>query len=238
MKLKAVKFGVITFAMLICCSFSVFSQNICNLQINVYEFKDDGSAEQYPVKVAKFKFISSENGKSIKISNKNGVYSANNLAEGKYNLTVSKPGFQKTLKKMSIDCGLINLQNTISEIVFLWKGSSKQTFNMSFDGVAGVTSGATRVKNADSPSSDVNKNASYLDSPKYPSAAKAVGAKGKVEVKVLINELGYVVSAEAVSGHPLLRSASVGAAKSSKFKMTFLDGVPVKVSGIISYIFN
>jgi protein TonB len=58
-----------------------------------------------------------------------------------------------------------------------------------------------------------------------------------VVVQVLIDENGNVVSAHAVSGHPLLQAAAVGAARSAKFSPTKLSGQPVKVTGVIQYNF-
>jgi TonB family protein len=77
----------------------------------------------------------------------------------------------------------------------------------------------------------------YAPEPVYPAIAKAAGAEGSVSVKVTVDEGGNVVAAEAVSGHPLLRTAAVSAARASKFKPTFLEGKSVKVSGVISYVF-
>ena len=73
--------------------------------------------------------------------------------------------------------------------------------------------------------------------PQYPPIAKAAGAEGTVSVKVTVDEEGNVVAARAVSGHPLLRTAAVDAARATKFKPTVVDGRPVKVSGVISYDF-
>lgn len=84
----------------------------------------------------------------------------------------------------------------------------------------------------------VNGKAISLPAPAYPAAAKAVGAKGSVSVQVLIDENGSVVSANAASGHPLLRQAAEGAARRAKFRPTELSGQPVKVSGVITYVFN
>ena len=53
----------------------------------------------------------------------------------------------------------------------------------------------------------------------------------------MVDEEGNVIKAEAVSGHPLLQSAAVAAAREAKFKPTRLDGKPVKVTGVISYVF-
>lgn len=83
----------------------------------------------------------------------------------------------------------------------------------------------------------INGNATSLPKPRYSSAAKAVGARGKVNVRVLINENGRVVSADAVSGHPLLRNAAEAAARQARFSQTLLSGRPVKVSGVIVYNF-
>lgn len=83
----------------------------------------------------------------------------------------------------------------------------------------------------------VNSKATNLVKPVYPPAARAVKASGSVNVQVTISESGSVISASAVSGHPLLRSAAVQAARSSKFSPTLLSGQPVKVTGVIVYNF-
>jgi protein TonB len=83
----------------------------------------------------------------------------------------------------------------------------------------------------------LNGKATSLPKPPYPPAARAVRASGAVSVQVLIDERGNVVSASAVSGHPLLRAAAVQAARSARFSPTQLSGQPVKVSGVITYNF-
>lgn len=83
----------------------------------------------------------------------------------------------------------------------------------------------------------LNGKALMLPKPEYPEAAKAVKAGGTVSVQVLIDEGGNVISAEAISGHPLLRAAAVNAARGAQFSPTILDGSVVKVSGIVTYNF-
>jgi TonB family protein len=83
----------------------------------------------------------------------------------------------------------------------------------------------------------VNGKALKLAKPAYPPAAKAVRASGAVNVQILIDEEGSVVSATAVSGHPLLRAAAEQAARESKFAPTRLNGQPVRVSGVVVYNF-
>ena len=83
----------------------------------------------------------------------------------------------------------------------------------------------------------VNGKARNLVTPQYPSAARAVRAAGQVSVQVTIDESGNVISANASSGHTLLRGAAESAARASKFNPTLLSGQPVKVTGIIIYNF-
>lgn len=84
----------------------------------------------------------------------------------------------------------------------------------------------------------VNGKAQNLPAPEYPAAAKAVRASGTVNVQVTVDENGDVTSANAVSGHPLLRSAAETAARQAKFPPTQLSGYPVKFTGVIVYNFT
>jgi hypothetical protein len=81
----------------------------------------------------------------------------------------------------------------------------------------------------------VRNRAKSLPQPEYPAAARAVRAGGGVNVHVVIAENGAVYSAEAISGHPLLRRASEVAACASEFELTRLSGQPVSVSTVITY---
>ena len=83
----------------------------------------------------------------------------------------------------------------------------------------------------------LNGKAINLPKPGYPPIARAAHASGTVVVQVLIDENGSVVSASAVSGHPLLINAAVSAARQAKFSPTKLSGQPVKVTGVIQYNF-
>jgi protein TonB len=83
----------------------------------------------------------------------------------------------------------------------------------------------------------LNGKAISLPKPAYPAIAKAAHAAGTVTVQVLIDENGNVVSAKAISGHPLLQAVAVAAARQARFSPTKLSGQPVKVSGMIQYNF-
>lgn len=73
--------------------------------------------------------------------------------------------------------------------------------------------------------------------PPYPAIAKAARASGTVTVQITVDETGKVVSAKAVSGHPLLLQAAQQAAYQARFSPTMLSGQAVKVSGVITYNF-
>lgn len=83
----------------------------------------------------------------------------------------------------------------------------------------------------------MNGKAIHLAQPEYPPIARSAQAGGPVTVQVLIDENGSVLSAHAISGHPLLRSSAERAARASKFTPTMLSGQPVKVTGTIVYNF-
>jgi TonB family protein len=76
-----------------------------------------------------------------------------------------------------------------------------------------------------------------LPKPSYPQIAKIAGAHGPVNVQVLIDEMGKVVSAKAVSGNPMLMAAAQQAAYGARFSPTRLGEQAVKVSGVITYNF-
>ena len=60
----------------------------------------------------------------------------------------------------------------------------------------------------------------------------------EVRVRVVVDEAGRVMWAKAVSGHPLLHAPAVAAARKALFAPTLLSGRPVKVAGVLTYIFE
>jgi periplasmic protein TonB len=116
---------------------------------------------------------------------------------------------------------------------------------------AGTVVSATKVEVADAPPPPpaptpprapisggvLNGKAISLPKPQYPAIAKQAHASGTVVVQVTIDENGGVISAHAVSGHPLLQAVCVAAARQARFSPTKLSGQPVKVTGVITYNF-
>ena len=83
----------------------------------------------------------------------------------------------------------------------------------------------------------LNSEARSLPKPIYPPIAKQIRVQGTVNVQVLIDETGRVVSAKAVSGHPLLIPEAQKAALQARFSPTVIGDQAVKISGVISYNF-
>jgi TonB family protein len=83
----------------------------------------------------------------------------------------------------------------------------------------------------------VNGKALNLIVPPYPAEAKEKRVSGTVNVNVLINETGNVITACAVTGARELHRASEIAAYGSKFTPTTVQGKPVRVTGTIVYNF-
>lgn len=58
----------------------------------------------------------------------------------------------------------------------------------------------------------------HVESPHYPPLARQVAVQGKVSVSAVIDLQGNVISAEAITGHPLLKEVSVANLRKWKFQ--------------------
>lgn len=74
--------------------------------------------------------------------------------------------------------------------------------------------------------------------PIYPPLARQIHLQGDVSVEVIISPEGRVESARVVNGHPMFAQYARGAALSWRFQPTFLNGVPVRVTGVIVFVFK
>ena len=96
-----------------------------------------------------------------------------------------------------------------------------------------AASGGTNIRG-----NALNGKAISLPTPEYPVIARQAQASGSVTVQVTVDEEGNVISANAMTGHPLLRAAAVAAAQKAKFSQTRLNGELVKVTGVLTYFFT
>jgi TonB family protein len=95
----------------------------------------------------------------------------------------------------------------------------------------------TKPENRTLEGGNLNLRVIEKPAPLYPPIAKAARAQGEVTVRVVADECGNVISAHAVSGHPLLQTAAVVAARQARLAPVLLRGDSVKVTGTLTYDF-
>ena len=101
---------------------------------------------------------------------------------------------------------------------------------------AGVDTSADEYAPADK--GILNSQAIELPKPAYPAEAKKDHITGQVQVKVIVDETGKVIFAEAESGPEPLRAAAVEAAKRARFKPLITNEVHLKFFGILTFDFD
>jgi TonB family protein len=84
----------------------------------------------------------------------------------------------------------------------------------------------------------LNSQAIDLPKPTYPAEAKKNHVTGQVQVKVVVDETGKVISAEAQFGPEPLLAAAVEAARRARFKPLVVNEVHLKFFGILTYDFD
>lgn len=81
----------------------------------------------------------------------------------------------------------------------------------------------------------LNSKAIELPDPVIEKGAPRYG--GKVRIRVIVDETGKVISAEVEDGRIELRRPALEAARKARFAPMIVEGQPVKVTGILSYLF-
>lgn len=122
-------------------------------------------------------------------------------------------------------------------VEFRHKKSGKTTMVTSGQTISANASGFIPGQIGSGVGTNNDGKAINLPVPAYPSAARAVQASGKVQVQVTIDESGKVISASAISGHPLLRTSAEEAARQAKFSPAIKSGQAVKTTKVIIYDF-
>lgn len=84
---------------------------------------------------------------------------------------------------------------------------------------------------------NIKRKAVLLPKPSFPREALEAGADGIVKVEVVIDAAGNVVSAKAVSGHPLLFVSAEETARKTKFRSIEQTDQNAKETGILTYNF-
>jgi TonB family protein len=117
------------------------------------------------------------------------------------------------------------------------KGHASVTVTDVGEGSPGVTDTTERDPAKPIDGGVLNSKALDLPKPKYPEAARSAKVVGRVTVKILLDEKGNIVSAEAIDGPEILRTSAVEAARKARFTLTLIGTRPVRVSGVLTYDF-
>jgi hypothetical protein len=72
--------------------------------------------------------------------------------------------------------------------------------------------------------------------PNYPPNANELNITGTVEVEIIVSEIGLVVEAAAISGPLAMRNAAEEAARKWVFAPTILNGEPVRVKSVLTFV--
>ena len=249
------------FAMAVGHASSVFAQrSTCGLRLYVTEKNEFETDAIKPIMDARIVAAKVGSRRKIPAITSDGQQQFSRLAEGEYRFTLTKQGFKRTIQPVSFICYTPNQDGVI--YVSMERGSSAQsTLNEKITVRTGIVLGVrrdvstmvgepTESETKSSPSNDkpastpkvvsggvLNGKAISKPAPPYPAIAKQARAQGTVTVQITVDEDGKVIDAVAVSGHPLLRSAAVQAARQARFSPTLLAGQPVRVAGVITYNF-
>ena len=84
---------------------------------------------------------------------------------------------------------------------------------------------------------ELNAKATSLPKPVVTEEMKRLKAKGRITVRVIVDENGKVVSAQALNGIHVLREAAEAAARQATFEPRVQDGITVRVTGTLTYDF-
>ena len=219
---------LLIFSLVVLCAASGLAQKkTCDFKLEVIQNQANSSGEKVKIEDAEAVTYVLRDNVKIKANLVDGMPYFADLKEGNYTIAVKKKDYKTTIKRIHLDCSALNDKTFIEQEVWMWSGSSKEKVH--FIDSDYNTEVFEKMWVADL----------ALDMPKpvYPKEARAVSAAGTVTVKVTIDEKGDVVSAETVSGDPLLAPSAVNVAKKAKFVPSVAKGVPVKVKGLIIYYF-
>jgi TonB family protein len=224
---KLSKFGLLILLLGVLLSIDSNAQTpVCNLQFEVFDLNGEQTVKPIENVKAILTNLGTNETKKLSDSTKTSLFS--NLISGKYKIEIIKDDYQRRVKEFDLNCKAADKILTISKVLYLQKGDVKE-----------VTKFDSAVINAKDFAQEYKGKpvAVVLVKPEYPKSARAVRASGAVQVQVTLDEDGEIVSAEAISGHPLLRQAAEIAAKGSRFAPTLLEDQPVIVTGIIVFNF-
>lgn len=164
-------------------------------------------------------------------------------ADGTTKKTASKTAGRNTAAKNSVKGGAKNtasLKNTAAAK----KGGSKRVTNTAAPQNASVKNNQALLNKPyngfiyGDEYTFMNFETVTAARPVYRQAAKNAGAKGLVQVEILIGETGRVIAARARTGSALLRPDAEVAALSTTFQRPTYYGKPARAKGFLVYRFG
>lgn len=229
----------------------VFAQkNRCDLKVQVSESENGAMIIEADITVRNLK-----TNESFSSKGQIADFVFLNLPETDYEMTTKRENYKQSVNKFSLNCKNLDENGYSYFYVALEAGDSKEKIETDHRVASLPKFGRVivskdvdqefikkiqeeRLKKFQKINNILNSEATYLEKPKFPKAAQAVQASGIVYVKITIDKNGDVGSAEAVSGHPLLRFAAVEAARKAKFNPKAIEDKSVKPNGFLIYNFT
>jgi protein TonB len=81
-------------------------------------------------------------------------------------------------------------------------------------------------------------NLVYRVQPIYPPLARSARIQGQVFLRAIISRTGTIENLQAVSGHPMLIPAALGAVRQWRYRPYLLNGEPVEVETQVTVNFS
>lgn len=135
------------------------------------------------------------------------------VENGLYLLDVTKKGYSEKKKQIEVDCKFADSDNILWHQVYIWKDKSK------------LANGSELIE---------DRKEVLKGDQKQPDKPKVFGS---VSMRLWIDEDGNVVKATPVSGKKELFDTATLAAMKARFSPTLHSGVPVQVTGTVTYNF-
>jgi TonB family protein len=191
-------------------------EKTCDLELKVFSYDALNSPKKRLVNVK----VQLKGAGADQESNLSDVstFAFRNLREGTYKLEFQKSGYKKRSKQVELDCDLVDEENAVLSFIYLWRDRK------------------TPVNDGDLVA-DANGGSGARSDTEVPKRSSEDKIFGKVNLKVVIDEDGNVISASRIDGDRKLADRAMKMARRAKFAPTLVNGEPYQVSGSLTYNF-
>ena len=134
MKKSKITIGLAMFFVVVSFAASINAQTkSCPLDLNVLDYKEGTEAPEFPVENARATATNTTTKRVTRAALFEGMPRFAKLREGKYTITVTKAGYKRSIKQITIDCSGLDEDGSVTETIYLQKGSAKQTAKASIN---------------------------------------------------------------------------------------------------------